>query len=250
MPAVPRWLKISLLSLLGFVIAGWLVWFFFSSQITSFFKSRFVSLPKIELAEEGFPVRVYSSLIEVVSDIPGLKVEKVDMTKFNELLKEWDVFGQNKMFLYVLQEINPNDISKTFITPKKIILHLTDKEQRYNKTQIKGSEGKSVLISSVGEVWDADLKVLELYFHTTIPETRISEILPEAQATIAAAQAKLITDEEILNLQNKYFNQLALMALYDRTHIKEKDHPAKLIEVDILAGKLFTEGKLSFRVIK
>jgi len=238
LPRTPRWLKLSFLVALGIALTGWLVWFFFSSQITSFFKSRFVSLPKIELAEEGFPVKVIYPAIEVVSDIPGLKVEKADMTKFNELLKEWGVFGQNKMFLYVLQEINPNDISKTFITPKKIILHLTDKEQRYNQawrlSQVLGETNekenqKKELVEAVGEVWDSDLKTLELNLFS-----------------INFSKDK----NEPLEYLNQSFNRLVLKSLYDRTHINEKDHPARLIEVDILAGKLFTEGNLSFRVIK
>lgn len=164
----PKSIKIILWILLGLGITTWIVWFF---------------LPK---AKPSSLSSDYSAKIEVVSDIPGFIVKEGDMGQFYGVLKEWEVFGENKFWL---RSASPSEV--ILATPKKIVLHLTDQEQLYNKVFDKESEE---LIKSSGEKWNGEDLDLLIFLS---PPLFIKE------------------DNETLSY---FFNQAVFFVLYDRTH--------------------------------
>jgi hypothetical protein len=183
---------------------------------------------EIEQVGEAVPIlEPLSSKIEVVSDIPGFTIQKADMSKFEEYLKEWGVFGENRVWL---RGMNQGLTSIKFISPEKIILHLTNQEQAYNKVFMEGGEE---LFESVGENWNEKEETLDLflYLHPSLYSKTEGEEIPE---------------QEIMTLFNDQFNTLVFISLYDRSHFLPEMKMYEAIEGYIRV--LSTNNKLPFKV--
>ena len=164
----PKSIKIILWVLLGLGLTIWFAWFFLLKTKPS------------SLSPD------YSSKLEVVSDIPGFAIKEGDMGQFYGVLKEWEVFEGNKFWL---RSASPSEA--VLVTPKKIILHLTDQEQPYNKVLDK--EGGE-LIMSTGEKWNGENLDLLIFLPSPLSTKESNETL------------------------SYLFNRAVFHALYDRTH--------------------------------
>jgi hypothetical protein len=78
--------------------------------------------------------------IEAVSEIPSYKIKLNNEEKLIKLLTDWNIFGREHRGVY-FGEGNTNGVSV-----EKIIIHLTDKEQKTNK--FAGEDGDVYLSSN------------------------------------------------------------------------------------------------------
>lgn len=152
-------------------------------------KVIFFFLLLISLSLMAFIFKPKPSQVEIVSDVPSFSLKKDNIEKFSEILREWAVFNEKNFFLHSLNQ---------FVSPRKIVFHLTDKQQAY---QFFYDFNTDKVIMSVGEEWDDNEKVLNLSFYID----------------------PIILEKGEISIVSKNFNSLILRVLYYRTHKGDKN---------------------------
>jgi len=173
---LPKSIKISLFILLGLFLIVFFTWFFYQD------------VTNVRLAR-------LSNKVETTSDVPSFTLKEGDTRKFNEILDKWQAFGKDKFYLYS---------TRGYVSPEKILFHLTDQQQPYEWVHLNDAKGK--VVKSVGEKWDKNTKALDLYFFID------PEILKDAHPSAL----------------DKIYTELVLSTLYHRTHKDDKTPIAKI----------------------